>query len=56
MFSEGLVYVSELCAIVLEPDEEVLVQIGYHLDALVKVNSEKVAIEVGGPSHFMKRS
>jgi hypothetical protein len=37
------------------PKEEVLTLSGYCLDALVKVNGEKVGIEVDGPSHFINK-
>jgi hypothetical protein len=39
----------------MSPEEEVLTPSGYRLDALVKVNGEKVGIEVDGPSHFMNQ-
>ena len=47
--------VSELRAIGLKPDEDVLAQSGYRLDALVKVNGKSIPIEVDGPSHFIGR-
>jgi len=48
--------VSVLSSIGMLPEEEVLTSSGYRLDALVKVNGEKVGIEVDGPSHFMNRA
>jgi hypothetical protein len=47
--------VSVLSSIGMSPEEEVLTLSGYRLDALVKVNGEKVGIEVDGPYHFMNR-
>jgi hypothetical protein len=47
--------ISVLSSIKLCPEEEVLTPSGYRLDALVKVNGEKVGIEVDGPSHFMNQ-
>jgi hypothetical protein len=44
-----------LSSIGMSPEEEVLTPSGYRLDALVKVNGEKVGIEVDGPSHFINR-
>jgi hypothetical protein len=37
------------------PKEEVPIPNGYHIDALVEVNGEKVGIEVDGQYHFMNR-
>jgi hypothetical protein len=45
--------VVELRAIGLHPEEEVLLQSGYRIDALVEVNGENFVIEVDGPSHFI---
>jgi hypothetical protein len=45
--------VVELRAIGLHPEEEVLLQSGYRIDALVQVNGENFVIEVDGPSHFI---
>ncbi|KAL7544666.1 hypothetical protein ACHAWF_008035 [Thalassiosira exigua] len=47
--------VSELSAIGLNPEEEVLTKSGYRLDALVEVNGSKTAVEVDGPTHFFDR-
>jgi hypothetical protein len=47
--------ISVLPSIGLRPKEEVLTPSGYRLDALVKVNGEKVGIEVDGPYHFMNQ-
>jgi hypothetical protein len=44
--------VFELSAIGLDPEEEVLTEIGYRLDAQVKVRGTKYGIEVDGPFHF----
>ena len=43
----------ELSAIGLVPEEEVLTDIGYRLDALVNVRGTNVGIEVDGPFHFL---
>ena len=47
--------ISELTSIGLQPEEEVLTERGYRLDALVEVNGKKIGIEVDGPSHFLGR-
>ena len=47
--------VSILCSIGLKPKEGEQTQIGYSLDALVKVNGKNVGVEVDGPSHFIGR-
>ena len=52
-FQDDVVHV--LSSIGMLPEEEVLTPSGYRLDALVKVNGEKVGIEVDGPSHFINR-
>ena len=46
---------SVLSSIGMSPEEEVLTLSGYRLDALVKVNGEKIGIEVDGPYHFMNQ-
>ena len=48
--------VSELEAIGLRPDCEVLTKRGYRLDATVEVNGETIGVEVDGPSHFAGRT
>jgi hypothetical protein len=47
--------ISVLSSIGMLPEEEFLTSSGYRLDAIVKVNSMKIGIEVDGPSHFMNR-
>jgi len=47
--------ISELTSIGLQPEEEVLTEIGYRLDALVEVSGKKIGIEVDGPHHFLGR-
>ena len=47
--------VSELEAIGLRPDCEVLTKRGYRLDAIVEVHGKTIGIEVDGPSHFAGR-
>ena len=46
----------QLSSIGLYPKEEVLMDSGYSIDALVKVNGKTIGVEVDGPSHFMGRS
>eukprot|EP00986_Skeletonema_menzelii_P006587 scaffold2511_cov153-Skeletonema_menzelii.AAC.2 len=48
--------VAQLSSIGLDPKEEVLMDSGYRLDAIVKVNGKTVGIEVDGPSHFIGKS
>jgi hypothetical protein len=48
--------VAQLSSIGLEPKEEVLMDSGYRIDALVEVNGKTVGVEVDGPSHFIGRS
>jgi hypothetical protein len=50
---DDVIYV--LSSIGMSPEEEILTHSGYRLDAIVKVNGEKVGIEVDGPSHFINR-
>ena len=40
----------------LQPQEEVLLKSGYRIDAVVKVEGKKIAVEVDGPYHFIGRS
>jgi len=40
----------------LDPKEEMLMDSGYRIDALVEVNGKTFGIEVDGPSHFIGRS
>ena len=47
--------ISELRSIGLEPEEEVLTESGYRLDAVVEVDGEKIGVEVDGPTHFLGR-
>jgi hypothetical protein len=47
--------VSELAALGLQPREEVSMQLGYSLDAVVSVEGRDVAVEVDGPTHFVGR-
>ncbi|KAL7432976.1 hypothetical protein ACHAXM_005056 [Skeletonema potamos] len=46
---------SQLTSIGLEPKEEVLMDSGYRIDVIVKVNGKTTGIEVDGPSHFIGR-
>ena len=48
--------VSILSSMGLQPQEEVLLNSGYMIDAIVEVNGKQVAVEVDGPSHFIGRS
>ncbi len=48
--------VCELSSIGLEPKEEVVMDSGYSIDALVTVDGKTVGIEVDGPSHFIGKS
>ena len=45
--------VARLSSIGLEPKEEVLMDSGDRIDAIVKVNGKTVGVEVDGPSHFI---
>ena len=47
--------ISSLSAMGLQPQEEVLMESGYRIDAIVEVNGKQIAIEVDGPSHFIGR-
>ena len=47
--------VSILSSMGLQPQEEVLMESGYRIDAVVEVNGEQIAVEVDGPSHFIGR-
>ena len=44
--------VCEFSNIGLQPEEEVPMLIGYHLDALVEIYRQRIGIEVDRPSHF----
>eukprot|EP00984_Skeletonema_dohrnii_P018054 scaffold8343_cov94-Skeletonema_dohrnii-CCMP3373.AAC.2 len=48
--------VAQLSHIGLDPKEEVLMDSGYRIDAIVEVNGKTVGVEVDGPSHFIGRS
>ena len=48
--------VAQLSSIGLDPKEEVLMDSGYRIDALVEVNGNQVGIEVDGPHHFIGES
>ena len=48
--------VAQLLHIGLETKEEVLLDSGYRIDALVNVNGKTIGIEADGPSHFIGRS
>ena len=48
--------VDQLSSIGLDPKEEVLMDSGYRIDALVEVNGKTMGVEVDGPSHFIGRS
>ena len=45
--------VAQLVSIGLEPKEEVLMDSGYRIDAIVEVNGKTVGVEVDGPWHFI---
>jgi hypothetical protein len=45
--------VAQLSSIGLEPKEEVLMDSGYRIDAIVEVNGKSICVEVDGPSHFI---
>ena len=47
--------VAQLSSIGLEPKEEVLMDSGYRIDAIVEVDDKTVGIEVDGPYHFIGR-
>jgi len=48
--------VAQLSLIGLKPQEEVLMESGYRIDAIVEVNGKQVGIEVDGPCHFIGSS
>ena len=48
--------VAQLSSIGLDPKEEVLMDSGYRIDAIVEVNGKTIGIEVDGPHHFIGRS
>jgi hypothetical protein len=48
--------VAQLSSTGLQPNDEVLLDSGYRIDALVEVNGKTVGVEVDGPSHFVGRS
>ena len=45
--------VAQLISIGLDPKEEVLMESGYRIDAIVEVNDKTIGVEVDGPSHFI---
>jgi hypothetical protein len=45
--------VAQLTSIGLDPKEEVLMDSGYRIDAIVEVNGKTIGVEVDGPSHFI---
>jgi hypothetical protein len=45
--------VAQLTSIGFEPKEEVLMDSGYRIDAVVDVNGKSVGVEVDGPYHFI---
>jgi hypothetical protein len=47
--------IAQLSSIGLEPKEEVIMDSGYRIDAIVEVNGKTVGIEVDGPSHLQAR-
>jgi len=47
--------ISILSSMGLQPQEEVLMESGYRIDAVVEVNGKQIAVEVDGPSHFIDR-
>ena len=48
--------VANLSSIGLEPKEEVLMDSGYRIDAIVEVKGKTVGVEVDGPWHFIGNS
>jgi hypothetical protein len=48
--------VDQLSFIGLDPKEEVLMDSGYRIDAIVEVNGKTIGVEVDGPSHFVGKS
>ena len=48
--------VAQLSAIGLVPKEEVLLDSGYRIDAVVEVNGKDIGIEVDGPCHFIGKT
>ena len=48
--------VAQLSSTGLQPNDEVLLDSGYRIDALVEVNGKTVGVEVDGPTHFVGRS
>ena len=53
MFQEDVV--AQLISIGLELKEEVLMDSGYRIDAIVEVNDKTIGVEVDGPSHFIRK-
>ena len=47
---------AQLSSIRLEPQEEVFMDSGYSIDAVVEVDEKPVGVEVDGPSHFIGKS
>ena len=45
--------VAQLVSIDLDPKEEVLMNSGYSIDAVVEVSGKTIGVEVDGPSHFI---
>jgi hypothetical protein len=43
----------QLSSIGLDPKEEMLLDSGYSIDAIVQVNGKTIGVEVDGPSHFI---
>ena len=48
--------VGKLVSTGLDPKEEMLMDSGYRIDAVVEVNGKTIGVEVDGPSHFISRS
>ncbi len=48
--------VDQLSSIGLDPQEEVLLDSGYRIDALVEANGKTIGVEVDGPFHFIGKS
>jgi hypothetical protein len=48
--------VGQLSSIGLVPKEEVILDSGYRIDALVEVNGKTIGVEVDGPFHFIGKS
>jgi hypothetical protein len=48
--------IGQLSSIGLDPKEEVILDSGYRIDAIVEVNGKTIGVEVDGPFHFIGNS